>query len=100
MQDREGILIKIQLQICYRTEEALDGSWISLVSSLSSAALSQPEAWEQIPAPLTLEGGPSQSSHRMTLELPFWRKWSLALRTLQIIFLRQEAGPDLRRKPF
>lgn len=45
MLDPEGILIKIQLQIYHWAEDALDGSWISLVSALSSAAHSHPEAW-------------------------------------------------------
>lgn len=45
MLDLEGIFIKFQLQIGHRTEDALDGSWISLVSVLSSAAQSHPEVW-------------------------------------------------------
>lgn len=78
MLDLEGILIKFQLQVYHRTEDALDGWWTSLISVLSSATEPHPEACLGTCSGLV---GPGrgvafsvQFTHSVSLELSFWRK--------------------------
>lgn len=76
-----------------------------VLSLLNSAAHFHPEAWlvPVLALPTREEGPfsvfPPHDPGAALLE-KVRRIGSLALRTLLIIFLRHESGPDLRSKPF